>query len=86
MFTLGITQILVASITAVSICIGIFYLGYETGKSVHRSMAQAELVSILDMPRKSNAGEQLPPKVVYFTPTGDYIVKSKNHTQLRGQK
>jgi hypothetical protein len=38
------------------------------------------------MPGKSNAGEQLPPKVVYFTPKGDYIVKGKNHTQLRTQE
>jgi hypothetical protein len=38
------------------------------------------------MPGKSNAGEQPPPKVVYFTLTGDYIVKSENHTQLRAQE
>jgi len=45
-----------------------------------------EQVSIFDMPRKSNAGEQLPPKVVYFAPTGDYIVNRKNRTRLRIQE
>ena len=46
MFMLDTTQILVASIIAVSTSILIFYLGYGTGRFVQASMARKKLENI----------------------------------------
>ena len=46
MFMLDTTQILVASIIAVSTSILIFYLGYGTGRFVQASMARQQLENI----------------------------------------